>query len=130
MICPTCRKPMIVFEYRDIELDHCISCRGTWFDEGELELLFSDQVLFSNPLLSLPDASTREAKRRCPICSKKMKKVFIGDIDSVLLDVCRYGDGIWFDAGEVNQMMRQVSDKLTEEAKKTMDFLGGVFQST
>jgi Zn-finger nucleic acid-binding protein len=41
MICPTCKNPMIVVEYQQIELDYCGSCRGVWFDNGELELLLS-----------------------------------------------------------------------------------------
>jgi len=39
MICPACRDEMIVVEYKKIELDICVSCRGVWFDADELGLL-------------------------------------------------------------------------------------------
>ena len=39
MICPVCKKDMFVVEYKQIELDYCHTCKGVWFDAGELELL-------------------------------------------------------------------------------------------
>jgi Zn-finger nucleic acid-binding protein len=41
MNCPKCREPTLVVEYDGVELDHCASCGGTWFDAGELALLFA-----------------------------------------------------------------------------------------
>ena len=45
MVCPVCRKAMIVVEYHQIELDYCTSCHGVWFDSGELELLLTSAGL-------------------------------------------------------------------------------------
>ena len=39
MECPVCRIALVVVEREGIELDWCVTCRGLWFDEGELELL-------------------------------------------------------------------------------------------
>src|SRR5438093_899662 len=36
-MCPQCRQPMLVFELDGVEIDRCLSCRGTWLDAGELE---------------------------------------------------------------------------------------------
>ena len=35
-MCPKCKEPMVVFELEGIEIDHCVSCGGTWLDAGEL----------------------------------------------------------------------------------------------
>jgi len=76
---PVCKKDMFVVEYKQIELDYCHSCKGVWFDAGELELLLEAGGLkgAKQPLgdvLKLPDAQTLEKKRRCPICTTNMKK--------------------------------------------------------
>ncbi len=39
MNCPVCHDPMVVLEWDQAEVDHCLSCKGTWLDRGELELL-------------------------------------------------------------------------------------------
>lgn len=37
--CPGCRKPMTVRALHGVEVDHCASCGGLWFDDGELAKL-------------------------------------------------------------------------------------------
>ena len=134
MLCPTCKQPMIVVEHEGIELDHCLTCQGTWFDAGELELLFQDlkaeeETVFSQPLESLPAAETSEARRRCPRCRKKMKKVFVGDDLKILLDLCPRGEGFWFDAGEVGQFIEETLARLPGAAGKVIAFLGEAFRA-
>ena len=91
MNCPICKTPMLVVEYEGIELDHCSDCLGTWFDREELELLLG-QVLpgvteaFPSDIQSLPDAETGEKARRCPLCRRKMRKVYLGHKDIILID--------------------------------------------
>ena len=51
------------------------------------------------------DSECAEAKRKCPICDKKMQKVIVGDSESALLiDKCPRGDGLWFDKGELHDI--------------------------
>jgi len=125
---------MIVVEHEGIELDHCLSCQGTWFDAGELDLLFQDlqaegEAVLTEPLASLPAAETSEARRRCPRCRKKMNKVFVGDDPKVLVDVCRRGEGLWFDTGEVGRFIQDTLAKLPGAAGKAIAFLGEVFRA-
>ncbi len=77
MICPVCKSDMIVVEHDNIELDHCTTCQGVWFDSGELELLLESSGLESPPpfldtILNAVEASSPEKKRKCPICRQKM----------------------------------------------------------
>jgi hypothetical protein len=37
MHCPKCGMELQTVKYRDIEVDRCFSCNGTWLDQGELE---------------------------------------------------------------------------------------------
>ncbi|MDP2919197.1 MAG: zf-TFIIB domain-containing protein [Dehalococcoidia bacterium] len=116
MICPACKKPMFVVEYRKIELDYCGNCHGVWFDAGELELLVNTAVgdeskKVLETMLAQKDAPAREKRRRCPLCLHKMKKVDISQNEHVLIDTCVYGDGLWFDGGEVDHLVKYLSEK-------------------
>ena len=79
MDCPVCKGAMVVLELQDVEVDHCFGCSGIWLDAGELELLIDDAQRSMELLESFEiDKKCPEAKRKCPICYKKMEKVVIG----------------------------------------------------
>ena len=137
MICPTCHAVMIVVEQDKIELDYCSNCSGVWFDAGELELMLEKMGLDSNALfiakvVDLPEAESAEKKRRCPICGQKMKKTKLGQQPKVLIDVCPQGDGLWFDGGEVHQIIEQCLQKSgtkTDSENRVLTFLGDTFKA-
>jgi Zn-finger nucleic acid-binding protein len=113
MICPVCKCDMIVVEYHNIELDYCTSCKGVWFDSGELELLLGshnleEAKLVLDSILYSQEAVSSEKKRKCPICGHKMKKTTIGEEPRTLIDVCGEEHGLWFDGGEVIQLIRHL----------------------
>ncbi|MHC4579824.1 MAG: zf-TFIIB domain-containing protein [Planctomycetota bacterium] len=124
MDCPVCKNAMITLELEDVEIDHCLDCGGIWLDAGELELLLDEpekaRVLLGSFRV---DSRSQEAKRKCPICDKKMQKVIVGDSQpSLLIDKCRRGDGLWFDEGELHDIFdraqldqdNRIQDLLTE----------------
>ena len=137
MMCPVCKRDMIDVEYSQIELDYCTKCQGVWFDAEELELLFDrmglqDHGLPLDDLLNSPEAETSEKKHKCPICNQKMKKTITGKQPEILIDVCRQGDGLWLDGGEVSQLIKQISKKQSGKAdpqQQVITFLGEVFQA-
>jgi Zn-finger nucleic acid-binding protein len=112
---------MIVIEHKKIELDYCPECYGVWFDSGELELFLDSFNLesrnqFVSNMLNAPEAKTPEKKLRCPICARRMKKIVIGEKPSIVIDVCRRADGLWFDGGEVGQLIKQLPEKPSEKS--------------
>jgi uncharacterized protein len=131
MRCPLDRNDMIVVEHKKIELDYCLACSGVWFDKGELDLLMvalglpASQAL--NSLVVPEKADVAEAKRKCPICGKKMDKVWLGKTPRVLIDSCPLGDGLWFDGGELQQVVKQVVPGVKTE--NVIAFLGDAFPS-
>jgi len=137
MICPVCKSDMIDVEYHQIELDYCTNCSGVWFDNEELGLLFDragleNHDLLPDDLLDSPEAKTAEKSRKCPICSLKMKKIQINQEPDILIDVCTRGEGLWFDGGEVNQLIKQISEKQAVKngpQKQVLEFLGEVFKA-
>jgi Zn-finger nucleic acid-binding protein len=97
---------MIVLEIDEVEVDHCVACGGTWLDAGELELLL-DGAEHKERLLSTmePGVTAGEKPRRCPICTKKMQKVRCGSHERVMIDKCKANDGLWFDRGELRDIV-------------------------
>ena len=110
MDCPACKEALIVLELHEVEIDHCISCKGIWLDEGELELLLEETKAAEAFLATFEaDKETREKSRKCPICLKRMEKVLYGDDTKVRVDKCRRNHGIWFDKGELEDIISQAS---------------------
>lgn len=127
MNCPLCDKPMVVFELQGVELDHCVRCNGTWLDVGELELLLDGPASARNLMGSMsPDPQAGEARRRCPICEQPMHKVTYacGDAGHVTLDKCQQNDGVWFDDGELTDILKMEVDPCDGDVHR---LLQGIF---
>ena len=106
MICPVCENPMVVLELDQIEIDHCLHCGGIWLDAGELELLLdTDEDRERLKSFLIEDDSVKEKKYPCPICNKKMTKVFVGEEKKILIDKCIKNHGLWLDKGELEDVI-------------------------
>jgi Zn-finger nucleic acid-binding protein len=105
---------MIVLEIDAIEIDYCTFCNGVWLDAGELEL-FLDEASNKDQLMTslAKQVGGKEKRIRCPICSDKLDKVLYGVERKVLLDKCERNDGLWFDQGELQDVL-QMGDFLGE----------------
>lgn len=146
---------MFAMEYDGLELDHCPHCAGTWFDAGELALLFADAADQPHPelvpevLRGLPDARTGERARRCPKCRQRMGKVRLAAGDAVAGDAAAGGEatgratggdavagagvvldvcargGLFCDAGEVAALARGLAPDPDNLPARVLAFLGG-----
>ena len=111
MICPVCENPLVVLELDQIEIDHCLNCGGIWLDAGELELLLeTDEERKRFGKLLVEDESVNEKKYPCPICNKKMGKVYVGEEKKILIDKCKKNHGLWLDKGELEQVIELSSE--------------------
>jgi len=127
---------MIVVEHHRIELDYCTKCEGVWFDSGELELLIHSLNVTSpeqivGDILTKPEFKSSHKELKCPICNRRMKETAIGE-PPIHIDVCREGDGLWFDGGEVHQLLGQLAQKPSAKGnsqQQIVTFLGEVFQA-
>jgi Zn-finger nucleic acid-binding protein len=136
MKCPECKKTTIVVERNKIELDYCSSCRGVWFDAGELNL-YLDSInqaglkQFVDNILQGTESHTAERSLKCPICRRKMHKFNIGQEHKIIIDACICGHGLWFDGGELGQFVCQGGDDVTSEVNtqdKVVLFLEDTFR--
>ena len=127
MDCPVCKNAMIALELADVEIDHCTACGGIWLDAGELELLLGNSEQAEQLLDSFKiDPKCTEKKRKCPICLKKMQKIIVSLSTPVLLiDKCARGDGLWFDKGELQNILERAQlDKDNKIQKLLADMFG------
>jgi len=126
MDCPVCKNAMITLELADVEIDLCIDCGGIWLDAGELELLLGEPEKATQLLDSFKiDSECTEKPRKCPICDKKMKKIIVGTSKpALLIDKCRKGDGLWFDKGELKDILDRAQ---LDEDNKIQKLLADMF---
>ena len=91
----------MVFELDGVEIDRCLKCAGTWLDSGELERLAGGRP----DRLAAAIAGAAAAKkddRRCVRCSAPMDVV---KVQSVNIDRCPRGHGLWFDRNEMESLI-------------------------
>ena len=98
----------------------------TLLEAAELE----NHDVFLERIIHAPEASSPEKKRRCPICTKKMKKAHIDEGSEILIDICQREHGIWFDGGEVEHLIKLLSGKSEPAGSpgRVLNFLGDVFK--
>lgn len=126
MDCPVCKNAMITLELADVEVDYCTDCGGIWLDGGELELILgapeqSERLLNSFEI----DSKCAEKRRKCPICLKKMQKIVVGkDKPTLLIDKCAKGDGLWFDKGELQDILNRAE---LDQDSKIQKLLADIF---
>lgn len=105
MNCPACKDPMIILELNQVEVDYCTSCKGIWLDRGELELIFSQEADKEISKSFSFRYNIAEAKKKCPICKKKMDKAEF-EQTGIIIDKCKNDHGLWLDSGELKSILK------------------------
>jgi Zn-finger nucleic acid-binding protein len=121
---------LVILEVEDVELDVCVQEHGLWFDVQELGQLFEkcgvpeDLQDLENRLEKLPRAGPRRA---CPRCRGRMESVRAPQApDTLILDRCPRGHGLWFDRGELEALLACLLEESDEELQMLRDYLGHV----
>ena len=112
MLCPVCRTDMFVLEFERVEVDYCHGCAGVWLDSGELELIGERAGALGSELLAALDQQRgkypkRHGARKCPICRRRLLLARMPGENAVEVDQCPRGDGLWFDRGELDALVRK-----------------------
>lgn len=118
--------PLIAVERDQVEVDYCISCRGLWFDHGELEILAEKVALPLGMAPLLRPHSGNEQARKCPRCGKAMEKAELAANRRVVIDRCGNDHGLWFDARELGSLLDHASD-VAGQSRPVAQFLGEMF---
>lgn len=102
--CPVCcTKTLHQFTTSEgITIDMCDTCRGMFFEKGEL----GDTLEIS---VDVPGGTERVAQakvamKECPRCAVYMKELPFLEDEDLLIDVCEECGGIWTDSGEFHKL--------------------------
>jgi Zn-finger nucleic acid-binding protein len=116
VLCPVCQLDQVIVEWGGVELDVCVECHGIWFDADELRHLFAaagvpDAVSSLEQRLQALPRSGRGSRRHCPRCRARMDHVSVPEHpEQTVLDRCPRGHGLWFDQGELEQIVDREID--------------------
>ncbi len=126
MICPSCKKDLVVKNYEGVEIDLCENCKGVWLDNGELskiveikEVQFSKEIIESTLRLSSSGIPDEEIERKvlCPKCQTHLNPVNCNYSSGVIIDRCPKGHGLWLDGDELEKVQAQ-SERWEEKIKE------------
>ncbi len=128
MNCPKCGEQLKEDPFKGIKVDSCSSCKGYWFEKGELrkakdkeeeKLNWMDVDLWENE----EKFKITKDKLLCPDCGLPLYEVNYGD-SNIKVDVCNMCEGIWLDEGEFKKVAKylkdRAGDKIMNEYFKTL----------
>lgn len=122
MKCLRCQNEMKHLSNNQIEVDVCLSgCGGIWFDGRELKRMDEVHEVDQSFLETLSQGqhqkkSDQGQRLNCPKCSGiTLMRRFHSPSRSVEIDECAGCGGLWFDAGEYTQIIKEYP---TEESRK------------
>lgn len=115
VVCPKCDVALILLEFNGVELDFCDRCEGLWLDNGEIEQIVERTGgRAAQPFLGFVEAGEQEEidikTYLCPRCDQALKEIVRPDADGepLRIDRCPVGDGVWFDKGELQHLLRML----------------------
>ncbi len=86
---------------RETEVDFCSTCRGIWFDDGEVASVIGAR---SAGRLEIPFTAAA-ISARCPRCDERLL-VFPYPDTLTIIDACASCHGVWIDRGEIQSIER------------------------
>lgn len=109
-VCPKCDIAMVLLEFAEVELDYCPQCSGVWVDAGELQEILTRtgaQVEGDPTAAFVPVNPDKRRARMCPRCDRDLQETMppLEQVMELRIDRCPAGDGIWFDKGELPQLL-------------------------
>jgi Zn-finger nucleic acid-binding protein len=97
--CPECRGSLTIVRVQQLEIECCRRCRGMWFDPGELQV-------FSAQSKEIPsdDLAHRASRFACPVCGAPMIEYTFVNPNSLLVDRCPSGHGVYLEERELERV--------------------------
>ena len=107
MNCPACHTDLRELPTPEgVTIDFCGTCRGSWFDRGELLYVVKRPSALA-PMLERPLVSAAPSPLPCPRCNTAMQRGGVGSLQAVI-DRCVTCGGIWLASG-VRSRLDQIS---------------------
>ncbi len=108
MDCPRCSAPLDTLKLRrNLELDWCPACAGTWYDGGELEAALGVDGGFA----VAEEGRAQKAGVQCPRCSDACTELTWPAEGLVRIDHCGSCGGNWLDKGELEAIAKILEER-------------------
>lgn len=116
MQCPTCQIPMQTMRIGEAQIDECPTCRGIWFDKGELEeikdeadpdLRFLDIGIWSRKALF----NIRKETLSCPRCRNLSMRAINFQEPDIDVTFCPACEGVWLNADDFRKILATLSQE-------------------
>jgi Zn-finger nucleic acid-binding protein/predicted MFS family arabinose efflux permease len=106
MRCPKCRADMEQIVYEGTEIDRCTTCKGLWFDAGEIETLRGKEAAaaLDTGSAAVGRQSNTLDRYQCPRCSGAMVRVVDARQPHIWFETCSSCQGSFLDAGELRDL--------------------------
>lgn len=119
MRCPQCTFPLSRLEHREVEIEHCERCRGSFLDAGEASLLFGKDVEPEAWKEAWPTQDLGPTRRRCPKDSEWLRGHRVSfRAERVEVETCDACGGLWVDAQEALKLKSIVDAAQNEAAQR------------
>jgi len=112
MQCPVCKvalRQTDLGEHGFVLLDTCETCKGTWFDQGELNRL-DESVWVNVEEHTFHEVEGDHKPVTCPKCSVPLTPLSPADAPDLIVDRCSSCDGFWLDSGELDRIIDMADD--------------------
>jgi membrane associated rhomboid family serine protease len=124
--CVRCGRPLDIVRHRDVELDHCQHCGGTFLDAGEGAQLFGGVLSDEKWLFSRIAIHSGPSDIRCPKDDGVMFKVRVAhEEQEILIEICDSCGGVWLDPGEgfkLRETLLQAAQATRSTSKNGVSF--------
>ena len=114
--CPKCNIELKVKVIGEVDVDECESCKGIWFDMGELH--HAEEIVDSNlnwidfEIWKHPENfKAKETELSCPACGTHTMSIEYGHT-GVEINYCQKCHGIWLDKDEFPKIIESLEDEL------------------
>ncbi len=115
MDCPRCKEKMEQTLTKGIGTHTCFYCNGTWIDSSSFKNILENEhntSLQTGIKRSFHSLKARNESRYCPECNNQ--QLFQIIVQGVELDLCQECIGIFFDEGELKELLPQLETKSNE----------------
>lgn len=101
--CPRCPElEMTPRTVREVRIDQCDHCHGTWYDDGELKTMLGRSYDYEQLMRNMDLGSSSVD---CPHCQKRMTALSsLAGSHDFTIDHCMDCRGFWLDYGELEKM--------------------------
>ncbi|MGB5983890.1 MAG: zf-TFIIB domain-containing protein [Desulfobacterales bacterium] len=139
MNCPQCKQPMQNKQIGEIIIDECRTCRGIWFDPGEIEEV-KDEVAPQLRWMDIElwrdntDFKVEFDSLYCPRCLDVAMTALVDRKSDTTLRFCNVCNGFWLRAADFRQIIAALdqeadrlsaTDYLKESLKQGGDLISG-----